>query len=590
MTGAQRLLLLVTTVVIGLTRFLAVASTFWDWDEAQFALAVRDYDVVQHQPHPPGFPLYIGLAKLVAEVAPSEFRALQSVTVAAAIALFPLLFWLGREARFPFHIAFLGSVLTVFLPSVWIFGGAAFSDVPGLALSVAACALLLRGCRGAHAYLAGAVVLGLAASIRPQALIIGAAPAVMATVCRARVSWRTVFAGAALGAAVLTISYGGAALASESVAGYRQSASWLRGYLREVDSFLSPGRPPLTSLGDDFSVGAIRGPARTVKAIVVAALIGAILSFIRRSPGAWIMLAVFLPFNIFAWLMLDLYSISRYAVSFAPLYGFLAVEGMAAVLSVFGRRAVTLVTMMIGAVVAILINWTLPALTVLRTTPAPTAAATQWIARNVSRDATVHAQFGMQPFARYALPGWRVVRFDDQLPIEKVRRSDVVLREGAAMADDRHTFVRERDRLFDVVRRRYFEASVIRGGSAAVFGDGWYGEENVGYDQWRWMGRRGVIELPAAGSRARLMLKGSVPAQMVPQKPVVEVRLNGSIVDRITVAEADFSRSWVVPSNADGTNILELSVTAVFNPAREGLSDDPRDLGFQLVTYGWKPE
>ena len=41
------------------------ARTLYNWDAVQFALALREYDVVKHQPHPPGYVLYVVLGRLV---------------------------------------------------------------------------------------------------------------------------------------------------------------------------------------------------------------------------------------------------------------------------------------------------------------------------------------------------------------------------------------------------------------------------------------------------------------------------------------------------------------------------------------------
>src|SRR3954451_25325443 len=37
--------------------------TLEDLDSVNCALGVRDFDVARHQPHPPGYPVYIALAK-----------------------------------------------------------------------------------------------------------------------------------------------------------------------------------------------------------------------------------------------------------------------------------------------------------------------------------------------------------------------------------------------------------------------------------------------------------------------------------------------------------------------------------------------
>ena len=56
MTPLQKRVLLLLTLVVGLTRFLAVARSLNDWDEAQFSFAVAEYDINLHHPHPPRGP------------------------------------------------------------------------------------------------------------------------------------------------------------------------------------------------------------------------------------------------------------------------------------------------------------------------------------------------------------------------------------------------------------------------------------------------------------------------------------------------------------------------------------------------------
>src|SRR5262245_7477501 len=37
----------------------------YNWDAVQFALALNEYDISKHQPHPPGYILYVALGHLV---------------------------------------------------------------------------------------------------------------------------------------------------------------------------------------------------------------------------------------------------------------------------------------------------------------------------------------------------------------------------------------------------------------------------------------------------------------------------------------------------------------------------------------------
>src|SRR5439155_7176775 len=62
-----------------------------DLDSINFALGMRHFDVAAHQPHPPGYPLFIVLAKAVHLVVPSEANALSLVSiVAGSLSVFAL--------------------------------------------------------------------------------------------------------------------------------------------------------------------------------------------------------------------------------------------------------------------------------------------------------------------------------------------------------------------------------------------------------------------------------------------------------------------------------------------------------------------
>src|SRR5437763_12956938 len=154
LTARQRTAFGVVAMVCAATRFLAMARSPWDWDETLFCLGMRDYDVTLHHPHPPGFPVYIALGRLVRLVVHDDFRALQAINLTAGMLVFPAVFMLARELRFRFTTAAIAGALFAFLPNVWLFRGTAFSVVPSIVLVVFAVALLLRGRRDANAYYA----------------------------------------------------------------------------------------------------------------------------------------------------------------------------------------------------------------------------------------------------------------------------------------------------------------------------------------------------------------------------------------------------------------------------------------------------
>jgi len=430
MTRNERLAAWSLGIVAAVMRWPALSLTLWDWDEALFALALRDYDVTAHHPHPPGFPLFIAAAKLVPLDA---FHALQTVAFVASLFVFPAMFFLARELRATPFVASASALLLAFLPNVWFFGGTAFSDVPSLVLVLVACALLLRGRTSNASLIAGAVVLGIAAGFRPQNLLIGFVPFVLAFLQRRRAG----IAGACVIAVVVVASFGAAASLSGGWDAYRDTLARHERYIRAKDSFLSPIRPWLPQVADDFFIR----PFRALPINLAIALLAAL--GLRRRP--WLALAIFGPFLLFAWLYLDFHSASRFSIAYMPLFALLAAEGIP-----MRGRSVTL-----AALAALLIVWTWPVLRVVHTTPSPTyAAMTSIHAPEVYVDdrLAAHAEL-LLPHAQRHL-----VSITPQLALPP---GAVLVKEGASNAPGAKTFTRTRNRLDGIARARYFEVSVI---------------------------------------------------------------------------------------------------------------------------------
>ncbi len=435
LTRRERIAAWLLTAVAAFTRWPALSLTLWDWDEALFALALRDYDVVAHHPHPPGFPLFIALAKLIPA---SPFHALQSVTFIAALFVFPAMFFLARELRASVSVAMSAGLLLAFFPNVWFYGGTALSDVPSMVLVVTAAALLLRGCRQDGALLAGAVLLGIAAGFRPQNLMIGAAPLLIALTYRRRIA----LAGAVIVAAIVVATYAVAASHSGGWEPYRDAIARHEMYIRTTDSFLSPRHPGLLQVADDFFLRPYRAPLINI----AVTLLVTIAVFRRRR---WLVLTIFGPFCVFAWLFLDFHSASRFSIAYMPLYAMLAAEGIPR-----RARAVTM-----GLLLALMIHWTWPALRTVHDTPSPPVAALAAV-RALGRTSTIYVDAPLAAHAELLIPDLsrRVVRVVPPLIDDA---GAVLLREGISAAPGATSFERERDRLAAIARPRYFEISIV---------------------------------------------------------------------------------------------------------------------------------
>jgi hypothetical protein len=179
--------------------FLALHAPFLpptleDIDSINFALGVNDFDVAKHQPHPPGYPVYIALGKLStavlrgAGVPAPEARGLAAWSLISGGALVCLLFELFRSlARLARGtdrpasdtgwdgFAVCATVIAITSPLFWFTSLRPLSDMTGLAGAAAAQALILsvlsrRG--GRQALVWGALLAGLAIGIRSQTFLL----------------------------------------------------------------------------------------------------------------------------------------------------------------------------------------------------------------------------------------------------------------------------------------------------------------------------------------------------------------------------------------------------------------------------------
>ncbi len=140
-----------------------------DLDSINFALGLGHFDVARHQPHPPGYPVYIAIGKAVHKVVPDEARALSLVSVVAgALGVVALgAFFTRIDRGLPRPWAMAAVLLTVTSPLYWFTAVRPLSDMPGLAASIAVQAFTLSA-SGAPQIVGASVLAGLAAGLRSQ--------------------------------------------------------------------------------------------------------------------------------------------------------------------------------------------------------------------------------------------------------------------------------------------------------------------------------------------------------------------------------------------------------------------------------------
>ena len=186
-----RRLLLFLALLFCAVHLAFLPHTLEDIDSVNFALGVESFDVAKHQPHPPGYPVYIALTKLstsaIAIMVPGwdrDRRAAAGVAiwsvVFGALALFALAdFW--RLLGLAPPVAATASIVTVTAPLFWFMAARPLTDVPGLVAAVAVQGVFLRGrvafSRAGHTglpreWLWAAAGAGFVAGLRVQTLLL----------------------------------------------------------------------------------------------------------------------------------------------------------------------------------------------------------------------------------------------------------------------------------------------------------------------------------------------------------------------------------------------------------------------------------
>jgi hypothetical protein len=298
-----------------------------DLDSINFALGIRQFDVARHQPHPPGYPVYVALAKAVRVVVPAEAAALSLVgVVAGALSIFALVALFTRLGPMPRSLCFTAAVLTVTAPLYWFTAGRPLSDMAGLAAALAVQAIALAA-SSSSALLVAALMAGLAAGLRSQVAWL-TLPIILLTLVRRRAGLaQTVSAGCAVlaGALVwlvpLVVISGGPAAYVRAL--FSQGAEDLSG-VRMLWTTPTPKQLALalkSAFVDPWAVLA-------VAAIVLVCAVAGSWRLLRWNRSALVSLvAAFGPYLVFDLLFQETVTI-RYALPLVAPVAFLAVCGL----------------------------------------------------------------------------------------------------------------------------------------------------------------------------------------------------------------------------------------------------------------------
>lgn len=156
---------------VGVTRFAFRSHFLYDIDSVNFALAIGRFDPRVHQPHPPGYFLYVCLGRLLNFVFHDANLSLVVLSVLASCGAAVIIYRLALE-WFGQSVARFAGSLFLFSPLAWFHGTVA------LTYSVEAFFSALLGllcwrvfCGNGRLIIPAGIVLGISAGIRPSSLL-----------------------------------------------------------------------------------------------------------------------------------------------------------------------------------------------------------------------------------------------------------------------------------------------------------------------------------------------------------------------------------------------------------------------------------
>lgn len=576
-------------VLVTVARALTLPRSLWEMDEVLFARAVERFDPLSHRPHPPGYPLLVGLGKLFALVFKDPFVSLVAlsfvsslVSYAALVAAFRRI--AGDEDGNRERVAVVGTLLFHLSAGMLVQAPLPMSDPPSLMfLSLALWGAVLLSQQGSAT---AALVLGAAASAaigcRPQNAV--AVLPMLAVALWQAPGWRR--RGEALAAFTLVSLpwFLPLVLATGGPGGFLDYQLRQAQYVATHDATASrAGRDPI-ALAARFIANPWGPRWLSLPLLLVAGFGGARLIRLRRKEA--LPLAVLSGTHLaFCLAAMDPGDAVRYALPGVLGVAFAAAVGCEEVARRARRPAVAWLTA--ALVLTASAVYAIPVLKPRSTSPSPPVRAAEWTQRNVRPMAMILVSEELAPHASYLL-GRRYLS-----PVELgLRRAErrpripvYLLAEGESAWKGAATFRwPDSDAYHKLTRNHYRVVSLSPLPSECFHHNvrGIYGwEPSLLQAKWRWMDDDAALQIIPRGARALAVTLRLDPVAPIPDNSVT-VSVNGAPAVTVDIPRGE-TRRIEVPLSGDAPVEIAFKSARSFVPAETGPWTDTRRLAIQLV-------
>ena len=563
--------------IVAVARALTLPESLWESDEIRFAQAVETFDPVRHTPHPPGYPLLVGLGKLFDLVFDDPFRSLVAVAFVSSLVGYLALVAAfrridgGPDAE---RVAIAGALLFHLGPAMMVQGALPMSDPPALMfLSLALAA-------------GGEIALGAFASAaigcRPQ-LALAILPFLAVALAQIR-GWRPRLVALAAFTVVSLAWLLPLVAATGGVDGFLQYQLKQAGYVAAHDAESS--RNGWSAAGIAFRFIAHPWGPKWLSFPVLALAAWGTASLVRRRRWAALPLLTLTALHIAVGLLvMDPADGVRYALPSVLGTAFLAAVGAAdlARLARVPRLAYASVALVaVGAVV-----YAGPLLAVRSSTASPPARAAAWAKGALPRGTVVLWEGDLVPHSAWLFRGFETLPVD--VGMERFARASSapvwLLAEGEIPWPGARVFRwPDSDAYGKLTRNKYRVVSLaplprsrryqpLRGLEPY--------EQTVRETHWRWMDDDAALRVFPRGARGLAVTLGLPPEAPVPASSVA-VLVAGRPAARVEVSRGEKRRA-IVPLPAAPAVDVVFRTGGTFVPALAGTGTDTRRLAVQLI-------
>lgn len=397
-----------------LTRLYSIPASLWEWDDINFARALHDFNIPDHSPHPPGFPVFIAMGRAANVFLNNDHRALVAVNLIFAILLGPLLYLLFREILEDRVIAFCAALLSCFAPVLWVHSTIARSDGPTLGLGVIAMLLIFKGRRSSRALIAGCAVLGIAMGVRVSVIPFVGPVLILVIIQRIRAREFKLIGACALALIAAVVIWYVPMIVHTTWSAYQRAMKTQSDYVWSND----PIWVPWITLEKRFTSFFLRiwGALWIAHVIYVLALIGSVCLFFWKRRALSLMVLAFVPYIVFTFIFNTPMGAIVYSMPYIPFFAGLAACGLLLPSELatkakrnlqYGGIAFLLLLTMLFA------GWSLPLIKILRGESSPPVRACEYLKGHSSNDDVVVFQKLFTPHVSYYLPDRQTQQIPD---------------------------------------------------------------------------------------------------------------------------------------------------------------------------------